>query len=44
MHTFNENRYENMTYNRCGNSGLMLSAVSLSVFGTTLAKHRRIPI
>ncbi len=38
MHTFNENRYENMTYNRCGNSGLMLSAVSLGLwhnFGET---------
>lgn len=38
MHTFNENRYKNMTYNRCGNSGLMLSAVSLGLwhnFGET---------
>ena len=32
-----ENRYENMKYNRCGNSGLLLPAVSLGVwhnFGT----------
>lgn len=38
MHTFNENRYENMTYNRCGNSGLMLPSVSLGLwhnFGET---------
>lgn len=38
MHTFNENRYENMTYTRCGNSGLMLPSVSLGLwhnFGET---------
>ena len=38
MHTLNENRYENMTYNRCGNSGLMLPSVSLGLwhnFGET---------
>ena len=32
-----ENRYENMKYNRCGNSGLLLPAVSLGLwhnFGT----------
>ena len=29
MYTANENRYEQMTYNRCGKSGLMLPAVSL---------------
>jgi L-glyceraldehyde 3-phosphate reductase len=29
MYTPNEKRYENMIYNRCGNSGLKLSAVSL---------------
>lgn len=38
MYAFNENRYENMTYNRCGNSGLMLPSVSLGLwhnFGET---------
>lgn len=29
MYVPNEKRYENMVYNRCGNSGLKLSAVSL---------------
>lgn len=29
MYTPNEHRYENMVYNRCGKSGLKLSAVSL---------------
>lgn len=38
MHIANENRYDNMTYNRCGKSGLMLPAVSLGLwhnFGDT---------
>ncbi len=38
MYTANENRYRNMKYNRCGNSGLMLPAVSLGLwhnFGDT---------
>lgn len=38
MYTANENRYEKMLYNRCGNSGLKLSAVSLGLwknFGNT---------
>ena len=29
MYTANENRYETMKYNRCGNSGLKLPVVSL---------------
>ena len=38
MYAANEKRYENMKYNRCGNSGLMLPAVSLGLwhnFGDT---------
>ena len=38
MYTANENRYDKMQYNRCGNSGLKLSAVSLGLwhnFGDT---------
>ncbi len=38
MYIANENRYNNMKYNRCGNSGLMLPAVSLGLwhnFGDT---------
>ena len=38
MYTANENRYEKMMYNRCGKSGLKLSAVSLGLwhnFGDT---------
>ena len=38
MYTAKENRYENMRYNRCGNSGLLLPAVSLGFwhnFGDT---------
>jgi L-glyceraldehyde 3-phosphate reductase len=38
MYTANENRYEKMQYNRCGNSGLKLPAVSLGLwhnFGDT---------
>ena len=38
MHTPNINRYSNMKYNRCGNSGLMLPAISLGLwhnFGST---------
>lgn len=37
MYTASETRYEEMKYNRCGNSGLMLPAVSLGLwhnFGT----------
>lgn len=32
MYLPNENRYENMIYNRCGNSGLKLPAVSLGLW------------
>ena len=32
MYTAKENRYETMTYNRCGNSGLKLPAVSLGLW------------
>ena len=32
MHTALENRYESMTYNRCGKSGLKLPAVSLGLW------------
>ncbi len=32
MYTPNENRYEKMIYNRCGKSGLKLSAVSLGLW------------
>ena len=32
MYTANTNRYEKMQYNRCGNSGLMLPAVSLGLW------------
>ncbi len=32
MFVANENRYETMKYNRCGNSGLMLPAVSLGLW------------
>ena len=38
MYTANENRYEKMQYNRCGNSGLKLPAISLGLwhnFGDT---------
>ena len=38
MYTANENRYEKMQYNRCGESGLKLPAVSLGLwhnFGDT---------
>lgn len=38
MYTAKENRYETMTYNRCGRSGLLLPAVSLGLwhnFGDT---------
>ncbi len=38
MYVFNEKRYEKMAYNRCGNSGLLLPAVSLGLwhnFGET---------
>ncbi|MBP5332216.1 MAG: aldo/keto reductase [Lachnospiraceae bacterium] len=38
MYVAKEDRYEKMTYNRCGNSGLMLPAVSLGLwhnFGDT---------
>ena len=38
MYVFNEKRNEKMTYNRCGNSGLLLPAVSLGLwhnFGET---------
>lgn len=31
-YTPNENRYEKMKYNRCGNSGLMLPAISLGLW------------
>lgn len=32
MYIANENRYENMKYNRCGRSGLLLSALSLGLW------------
>lgn len=32
MHSANEKRYENMKYNKCGNSGLKLPAVSLGLW------------
>lgn len=32
MYTPNENRYEGMTYRRCGNSGVMLPAISLGLW------------
>ena len=32
MYIANENRYENMKYNRCGRSGLLLSAFSLGLW------------
>ena len=32
MHQPAENRYDNMTYNRCGRSGLKLPGVSLSLW------------
>lgn len=32
MYIANENRYENMRYNRCGRSGLLLSAFSLGLW------------
>ena len=32
MYIANENRYENMKYNRCGKSGLLLSAFSLGLW------------
>lgn len=32
MYTANESRYENMIYNRCGNSGLKLPALSLGMW------------
>ena len=32
MYTANEKRYDEMRYNRCGNSGLMLPAVSLGLW------------
>ncbi len=32
MYIANENRYETMQYNRCGNSGLLLPAVSLGLW------------
>ena len=32
MHTPRQNRYENMKYNRCGNSGLKLPAISLGLW------------
>ena len=32
MYCANESRYNDMTYNRCGNSGLLLSAVSLGLW------------
>lgn len=32
MYTPNEHRYENMTYNRCGKSGLVLPVVSLGLW------------
>lgn len=32
MYIANENRYDNMLYNRCGNSGLKLSAFSLGLW------------
>lgn len=32
MYTANEKRYDTMTYNRCGNSGLKLPAVSLGLW------------
>ena len=38
MYRASENRYDNMVYNRCGNSGLKLPAVSLGLwhnFGDT---------
>ena len=38
MYNASEKRYENMIYNRCGNSGLKLPAVSLGLwhnFGDT---------
>ena len=38
LYTADGNRYENMQYNRCGKSGLMLPAVSLGLwhnFGDT---------
>ena len=38
MYVANEKRYETMKYNRCGNSGLLLPAVSLGLwhnFGDT---------
>lgn len=31
-HTLSNNRYKNMKYNRCGNSGLMLPALSLGLW------------
>ena len=38
MYKANKNRYNDMQYNRCGNSGLLLPAVSLGLwhnFGDT---------
>ena len=32
MYVADENRYETMKYHRCGNSGLMLPAVSLGLW------------
>ncbi len=40
MYTPNEQRYENMVYNRCGKSGLKLSAVSLGLWQNFGSKGR----
>ena len=34
MHSFADNRYDNMQYRRCGRSGLMLPAISLGGWET----------
>ena len=35
MFIANENRYDTMKYNRCGNSGLMLPAVATVLIGAS---------
>ncbi len=45
--TPNENRYEEMLYNRCGNSGLHLPAISLGLwqnFGNDVSHSRKLEI
>lgn len=39
MYTPNDKRYDNMIYNRCGNSGLKLSALSLGLWQNFGYKH-----